>query len=90
MTTPAGINLAINIVIADRGFVWVGKTQIEGDWLIISDANQVRRWGTSKGLGELASKGPLRDTVLDAAGIVRVPLRAVIGLVACEATKWTA
>lgn len=90
MTTPAGINLATNIVIADRGFVWVGKTQIEDDWLIINNASQVRRWGTTKGLGELAANGPLTNTILDPSGTVRVPLRAVIGLLACEASKWTA
>lgn len=88
--TPEDINLTQNIVIADRGFVWVGKTRIEGDWLIINGAKQVRRWGTTNGLGQLAASGPLPNTILDDAGTVRVPLRAVIGIVACEASRWTA
>jgi hypothetical protein len=78
------------IVIADRGFVWVGDVEIGGDWCVISSAQQVRRWGTSKGLGELAANGPLKSTVLDPCGTVRLPMRAVIGLLDCEASKWTA
>ena len=76
------------IAILDRGFVFVGNVSIEGDWLLIADAQNVRRWGTTNGLGELASKGPLKDTVLDASGMVRVPLRALIGLIECEVASW--
>lgn len=79
-----------SIAILDRGFVYVGRTRIEGDWLIIEDASNVRRWGTTKGLGELASTGPTAKTVLDKTGLVRSPLRAVIGLIACEPSKWMA
>lgn len=77
------------IVIADRGFVWVGDVELLTEWCIITKASQVRRWGTSKGLGELAASGPLKSTVLDPAGTVRVPMRAVIGLLDCEVSKWT-
>lgn len=77
------------IVILDRGFVYVGTVRIEGDWVLITDAKNVRRWGTSKGLGELAKTGPLEDSVLDPAGTVRAPLRALIGLIQCEASSWT-
>jgi len=76
------------IAILDRGFVFVGNVSVEGDWLFITNAQNVRRWGTTKGLGELASKGPLKDTVLDASGTVRAPLRALIGLIKCEAASW--
>ena len=76
------------IAILDRGFVFVGNVAIEGDWLLITDAQNVRRWGTSRGLGELAAKGPLKDTVLDPAGAVRVPVRAWDGLIKCEAASW--
>ena len=77
------------IAILDRGFVYVGTVSVEGDWVLITDAKNVRRWGTTKGLGQLANDGPLKDTVLDPAGIVRVPLRALIGLIQCEASSWT-
>lgn len=79
----------LNIVILDRGFVYVGDVAIVGDWLQISNAKNVRRWGTSKGLGELAAKGPQPETKLDVGGTIKAPMRAVIGLIKCEAASWT-
>jgi hypothetical protein len=84
------VNAKKQIVILDRGFVFVGAVAQDGDWLVISDAKNVRRWGTTKGLGELAASGPLSKTILDPAGIVRAPLRAVIGTIDCEPSKWAA
>jgi len=78
----------LNIVILDRGFVYVGDVTIDGDWLLIQDAKNVRRWGTSQGLGELAAKGPQPETKLDMGGTMKAPLRAVIGLLKCEALSW--
>lgn len=78
------------IVILDRGFVYVGDVTTEPDWCLIENASCVRRWGTKKGLGELAANGPLSNTVLDPAGTVRAPMRAVIAMLACEADKWIA
>ena len=76
------------IVIADRGFVWVGDIVVDESFCVISNASTIRRWGTTKGLGELALEGPTKDTVLDYTGTVRVPMRAVIGLIDTEAVKW--
>jgi hypothetical protein len=76
------------IVVLDRGFVYVGDVKTDADWCTITDASCVRRWGTKKGLGELARSGPLDNTVLDPAGTVRAPMRAVIAMLACEAAKW--
>jgi len=81
-------NEGLNVVILDRGFVYVGDVTIAGDWIVISNAKNVRRWGTSQGLGELAAKGPQPETKLDMAGTVKAPLRALIGLIACEASSW--
>lgn len=77
------------IVILDRGFVYVGDVSVTGDWLVIENASNVRRWGTKKGLGELASNGPGPSSVLDPTPTVRAPLRAVIGTIQCEAAKWS-
>ena len=84
-----GSNEGLNIVILDRGFVYVGDVSIEGDWLLIDNAKNVRRWGTLQGLGELAAKGPQPETKLDLGGSIKVPMRAVIGLLKCEASSWT-
>lgn len=37
------------IVVLDRGFVYVGQVTIDGDWCVITDAQNVRRWGTTRG-----------------------------------------
>ena len=78
----------LKIVILDRGLVLVGNVRIDGDWVETTGASIIRRWGTTKGLGELAASGPLKDTKLDPIGTVRSPLRALIGLVDCEAASW--
>jgi hypothetical protein len=77
------------IVVLDRGFVYVGDVKTDGDWCVLDNASCIRRWGTTRGLGELAASGPLEKTKLDPAGTVRAPLRAVIAMMTCEAEKWT-
>jgi len=83
-TTDHGLQIAI----LDRGFVYVGEVTTDGDWCVIKNAKCVRRWGTTKGLGELATKGPQSNTVLDDSGTVRAPMRALIGLIACDVSPW--
>lgn len=61
---------------------------VDESFCVISNASAIRRWGTTKGLGELAAGGPTTNTVLDYTGTVRVPLRAVIGLIDTETVKW--
>jgi hypothetical protein len=72
------------IVVLDRGFVYVGKVADEGDNIKISKARNIRRWGTTRGLGELAIGGPTKDTTLDDVGTVLAPKRAVIHLIECK------
>jgi hypothetical protein len=79
----------LQIVILDRGFVYVGRVTTDKRWCLIINAMNVRRWGTTKGLGELAAKGPLEATELDSSGTVRAPMSAVIALVACAESEWT-
>ena len=78
----------VQIVVLDRGFVYVGDVTIGDQWVTIRNACNVRRWGTSKGLGELAKSGPTANSVIDPAGLVRAPLRALIGMIECEASSW--
>lgn len=77
----------IKIVVLDRGFVYVGATKIEGDFVIIQNALNLRVWGTTKGLGELVS-GPTTKTVTDKVGTIRAPVRALIHMIEVEAGKW--
>ena len=72
-----------HIAVLDRGFVYVGDCKwVSGD-LVIDNAKCIRKWGTTKGLGELRD-GPTVNTVCDSAGLVRVPERAIIHLIACK------
>jgi hypothetical protein len=76
-------DLGCQIVVADRGFVYVGKTVIEGDYVRMTNARNIRVWGTTNGLGELVG-GPTPSTKLDTVGEVLIPLRAVIHFITCS------
>lgn len=78
------------IVVADRGFVYVGRVEHDGEWCIVTGAKNIRYWGTTKGLGELALGGPTSSTKLDIFGVVRIPARAVISVIDTEEKLWTA
>ncbi len=78
------------LVVADRGHVWIGHVVTDGDWAHVKDARAVRRWGTSEGLNELATKGPLTNTRLDAPADLKVSQKALIAIIPCEAAKWAA
>jgi hypothetical protein len=78
-----------SIAVLDRGFVYVGRVSIEGNWCVIADAKNIRVWGTTdKGLGWLAINGPTTETKLDDAGTVRAPLKSLIHLLDSEESKW--
>ena len=60
----------VNIYVQDRGFVLIGEPEpdtLGPDFLFwrLNRCGIVRTWGTTKGLGELAIRGPLTNTVID-------------------------
>lgn len=67
------------IVIGERGWVWVGDVSRDGSDYVLTNAQNIRAWGTKNGLGELATKGKQNDTKLDPCGTIRIPELAVIG-----------
>jgi hypothetical protein len=76
--------LGKQIVVLDRGFVYVGDVTIKGDFVTVKNAKNIRRWGTTKGLGELL-EGPLSSTVVDPVeGALLIPARAVIHFIAVK------
>lgn len=85
--SDAAPDAEIKIVVLDRGFVYVGAVTIDGDFVKIKKAHNIRVWGTTKGLGELVS-GPTSSTKLDKVGTVNAPLRALISVIDTEAGKW--
>ncbi len=78
------------IVILQRGWVMVGKLERDGEECCLHGSAVIRKWGTTSGLPELASKGPLNGTVLDrTSGLVRFHWLTVIATIACDETKWS-
>ena len=79
----------IKIVILQRGWVMVGYFERDGSNCKLSKANVIRKWGTTKGLGEIAGKGPLNDTILDKCyGVVEFDYLTVVAMIAVEESKW--
>ena len=81
----------IRIMVLDRGRVKVGRLSYHPDlafhWLL-EDARIIRRWGTSRGLEQIARDGPTSETVLDLACDCIVPFRGVIEILEANAEKW--
>ena len=84
----AQIDHGLQIVVLDRGFVYIGNIVTDGEWCYIKNAWNIRRWGTTRGLGELVA-GPASDTQLDRVGSVRVPFHALQHLIAVKGEGWT-
>jgi hypothetical protein len=78
----------VRILILQRGWVFVGKYKKVGTEVTLSDARCVRKWGTTRGLGEIALGGPTTNTILDDGGTVRCHELVVVGSLDCVAEKW--
>lgn len=79
------------IIIAERGWIYVGRPTRVGDQLVIRDAFNIRKWGTTGGLGELARMGPREETVLDDYGTIRLHVLLIPGGgVDCNDAAWRA
>ena len=77
----------IKIVVADRGFVYIGIVEeIEG-FIRMTNAYNIRVWGTTRGLGELVH-GPKPNTKLDSVGSLKIPNRAVLSNIDVEQSEW--
>jgi hypothetical protein len=77
----------VRIVIAQRGWVFVGRYQEDGDRVTLDNARVIRKWGTARGLGELVN-GPLSATVLDLAGHVEMHRLGVVASLSCREDAW--
>jgi len=77
------------IVVVQSGWVFVGDVVVENSYVKITDARNIRVWGTTQGLGELALRGPTKETVLDDYGVVTVPVHAVLAYITCNDIDWS-
>lgn len=78
----------VRIIIAPRGWVWVGYYEMDGDMVVLTHARNVRVWGTTEGLLQLAAEGPLPQTKLDGKGTYRIHVLSAQQL-DCNPEKWT-
>lgn len=76
------------IVILQRGWVFVGDLTRIGDECALQNAACVRRWGTTKGLGEIAINGPTANTELEPCPTVRFHWLTCVGIIECVEGKW--
>jgi hypothetical protein len=87
-TVPEAELEPVRILVLQRGWVVVGRHHKEGPEHVLTGSFIVRRWGTRRGLGEIALGGPTSSTVLDEAGTVRAhELATVLGM-DCDAAAW--
>ncbi len=77
------------IVVLTNGFVHVGdvESDAEGLGIVIRNAKNIRRYGTTMGLGELRN-GPQLNTVLDEMGTLYAHWGAVVFRMDTEASLW--
>lgn len=80
--------MPLKIIIAQRGWVFVGRESVAGDEVTLEDAKCIRRWGTSEGIGQLALEGPQKETKLDQVGTVRLHRLGVVASIDCVEESW--
>lgn len=76
------------IVILQRGWVFVGDLIKNGTECRLENASNVRRWGTTKGLGQLAVEGPTANTVLDPCTTVTFHELTAVATLECNGAAW--
>jgi hypothetical protein len=78
----------VRIVVLHRGWVLVGLYSRNGDYSILEKSHVIRRWGTSQGLGQLATEGPLSSTILDKEPNNEFHFSQIIRTIGCDYDKW--
>ena len=75
------------IVVLQAGWVFIGNyyPAYGAKPAYLTEAHNIRIWGTTAGLGEIALKGPTSNTVLDPVGIVLLDTpAAILFTIPCE------
>ena len=80
----------VRIVVLQRGWVVVGRFSQEKEKCRLESASVIRRWGTTKGLGELAMCGPQPSTQLDPTLPIQFHELTAVMHLECEESKWAA
>ena len=83
----AGERKGIRIVVLQRGWVAVGWLWACGQQMCLEHSSIIRRWGTTKGLGEIVT-GPTSKTVLDPVGTIRFNELGAVLMIDCDEKGW--
>jgi hypothetical protein len=78
----------VQILVLNRGWVVIGNVSESGSKTIVQNASVIRKWGTENGLGELAQKGKLSNTVLDSCPDITVETVNIVLTMNCNQNKW--
>ena len=76
-------DLGNQLAVVDNGFVYVGHILRDGDYYVVTKGFNVRKAGTTKGFGQLAIEGPLKETALDPVPNVLVPVNRLCHFIEC-------
>ncbi len=79
----------VKIVILQRGWVYVGRFSRDGDMCKLTNGRCIRRWGTTKGIGELFN-GPKPDTKLDPPLPVEFHILTTVAMLSVCQDGWSA
>lgn len=72
------------IIVLDKGFVFHGDLVIEDGWFTIYNGVNIRRYGTERGLGQLALTGPTNKTALDPQPTIKGAMTAYLYHMECS------
>lgn len=79
----------IKICVLQRGWVMIGRFTRDGNNCNLTNAYNIRQWGTTKGLGELAESGATSKTVLDKCnGVVEFDALTMCFSIDCKESSW--
>lgn len=82
-------NGKIKIVILQCGWIMIGNFYQEDTRCELHNSYTIRRWGTTKGLGQLAKDGATDETILDANNLpVDFHELTIIASLLCDEEAW--
>ena len=79
---------SMKIAILNRGWVAIGMFSRDGDMCKLEGSSVIRDWGTTKGLGQLASEGKQDGTKLDYMGIIEFNILTTVAILDVDESKW--
>jgi len=87
-TTSPNFTGPIKIVVMQRGWVYIGRFERNGNDCKLHNAYCIRTWGTTKGLQELVN-GATSSTMLDKCdGVVEFDWLTIIHTITVNSEKW--